>query len=780
MRATLRWANADLRAHRGQTIVSVLATAGIVASLLLAAALFSYATNPWERIFSQTRGAHVWLSTGADADVAALTRLDGVADVSGPFPTARTTATSGGVRAAVEMRAAAFEPPEVGTPALVSGQWLDPEKPSGIVLENSFAQALWAETGDTLTVPGIGGTRTLKVIGVAETAEPHYRPGEQPGVGWVLPSTLAGTANTADGDAGQTLGLRLHDPRDTDFIVQRAVTELGADQVAGVTKWQEARADAEEGYRLLGLVFGVFGLGALLAGALVASGAISTRIRGQLRDISVLKAIGFTPGQVTGVFLIQHLAMALLAVALGTGTILAFGSRIPGRVGEAAAVWQELPGHLTLVLGLPASAVLLIVIATGLAAWRAGRISPVPSARTAGTGTTVGPLSRITRSALGLPLGLGLSVSSTLVLGWRSAFPRRPQAASAVLRLAVPLLLITVALSVWSTMERFQEHPEQVGLPTALTARSGHNGNLTEQQTRRLLAGHPDVTGVHPGAEVDALIPGQTGTITLRGLGTDAHPYPFTVEEGRHPDGPDEAVAGQGLLELLRAEVGDWVRMTVGGRPQILHIVGRSLEPADGGRVISTSLDTLRDRTSAMRPDFSLLELRPGSDPRAVSAELGERVDGGLEIWEVANPADGLSPARWGIAGLVVVLALIGFTELLTTIGACVRDRGRDLLALRAIGLTPRRISGVVVVSTGYIALAAAVVGIGGGVLLSRWLIDTQGRLSGIGAGIAQLPSVWMLTGLGAAAVLGAVASALLPAARVSRRRIADSLSETL
>lgn len=775
MRATLRWANADLRAHRGQAVVTVLTTAGVIASLLLAAALFSYATNPWERIFTQTRGAHVWLSTGADADVAALTRLDGVADVSGPFPTSRTTATADGVRAAVELRAAATEPPEVGAPSLVAGKWLDPETPDGIVLERSFAQALWAETGDTLTVPGGGGPRTLKVIGVAETAEPHYRPGEQPGVGWVLPSTLAGTAEKG---AGQTLGLRLHDPRDTDFLVQRAVTELGADQVAGVTKWQEARADAEEGYRLLGLVFGVFGLGALLAGALVASGAISTRVRGQLRDVSVLKAIGFTPGQVIWIFLIQHLAMALLAVALGTGTILAFGSRIPGRVGEAAAVWQELPGHLTLLLGLPAFAVLLIAVATGLAAWRAGRVSPVPSARTAGTAPTVGPLSRLTRSALGLPLGL--TVSSTLVLGWRSAFPRRPQAATAVFRLAVPLVLITVAVSVWTTMERFQDHPEQVGLPAALTARSGHGSDLTEQQTRRTLAGHPDVTAVHPGAEVDALIPGQTGTITLRGLGTAAHPYPFTVAEGRYPDGPDEAVAGEGLLDLLQAEVGDWVRMTVGGRPQILHLVGRSLEPSDGGRVISTSLDTLRERTPELRPDFSLLELRPGSDPRAVSAELGERVDGGLEIWEVANPADGLSPARWGIAGLVVVLALIGFTELLTTIGACVRDRGRDLLALRAIGLTPRQISGVVVTSTGLIALAAALVGIGGGVLLSRWVIDAQGRLSGIGAGIAQLPSVWTLMGLGAAAVLGAVASALLPAARVSRRRIADSLSETL
>ena len=54
-------------------------------------------------------------------------------------------------------------------------------------------------------------------------------------------------------------------------------------------------------------------------------------------------------------------------------------------------------------------------------------------------------------------------------------------------------------------------------------------------------------------------------------------------------------MAGQGFLDLLNVRVGDWVRMTVGDQPQILHIVGRSIEPENAGRVISTSLDTLRE-----------------------------------------------------------------------------------------------------------------------------------------------------------------------------------------
>lgn len=769
MRATLRWAHADLRAHRGQSVFVVLASAGIIASLLLAVALFSYAANPWQRIFTQSQGAHVWLHTRVAADTGALSALDGVAGVSGPYRTGQATLEARGVRASVALRAAGTRPPEIARPLVTDGTWLDTQA-EGVVLESSLARVLWAEPGDTLTVTGSDGTaRTLRVAGVAEAAEPGYRPGGEPGIGWVLPGTLD---RIAPQSTSHSVGLRLDDPDDTDFTVQQAVTLLGADRVAQVTKWQQARAEAGGDERLLGQLFGVFGLGALLAAALAASGAISARIRGQLRDISILKAIGFTPGQVVRGFLVQHLAFALLGVTLGTAAIALVGARIPGPIGDAAGVWQDLPGHTALMIGVPSGAVLLIATATSLAAWRAGRVPPVPVARAALP--SAAPMTGLGRRAL------GMRVPPALVLGWRAAFPRRPRTLITVARLALPLLMITVALVTWSTLDMFRSRPADMGVPAALTVRAEQPGSLTGQELQRALTAPPDVAAVHPGVEVAALVPGQTGTITLRGLGTDRAPYPFTVVEGRLADGPDEAVAGQGLLDLLDVRVGDWVRMTVEGRPQILHIVGRSIEPEAGGRVISTTLDTLEERDPALRPDFYHLVLRPGAEPRAVSSALAEAAGGALEIRETPNPADRLEPARGVIAALIGVLALIGLTELLTVIGTGVRDRGRDLLALKAIGLTPRQISSAIVAAAGFTALLAAGIGTGLGVLSGSWLVDTQGRSSGMGAGIAHVPPALLLASVVVGAVLGAVAAAAVPATRTARRRLADSLTETL
>ncbi|MGW2569235.1 FtsX-like permease family protein [Streptomyces sp. NPDC001537] len=1004
MRATLRWAHSDLRTHRGEALFLVLATAGIVVSLLLATALFGYATNPWQRIFTQERGAHVWIHTDKSAQVGKLAGLDGVESVAGPYPTAVATLASRGARASVELRATPPERPTVGRPLLTAGHWLKADAPDGVVLESRLARALLAEPGDTLTLPGTG--RTVTVVGVADSAEPRYRANEQPGLVWALPSAVLHPT-------GQVIGLRLTDPEDTDYAVQRAVTVLGAGAIGEVSTWQQARAEAQGDNRLLGQVLGLFGLGALVAAGLAVHGAIATRIRGHLRDISVLKAIGFTPAQVVRVFLFQHIAYAVLGAAAAATLTEALGSHFPGRLGDALGVWQGLPDHTPTLFAVPAGAVLFIGATTALAAWRAGRVPPVPVARPAGAGggglglarralgletapqlpdrslRTPGPspdgrstapaprspapqpspraaaargsglpepargtlrvgarlpdsadhprsdptrgaptprplaaaaneLLAVTKQMLSLrarpstptqhplpdpaegasstrpttpttgqstpavakqrlslrarpstpaqhplpdpaegaastrpttpttgqsdppavakqmlrptarpgvtaehpppgraketssarpavpaagllrdsahystglapaaPSGghlsgvarwaLGVGVPPALVLGWHTASVRRLRSLATVARLALPLLLIVVAMSAWTTIDRFHSRPEQIGLPAALTVHA--DAGLSDRDARALLQRDPQVADVYPGVEVAALVPGQTATIALRGLGTSRNPYPYTLAEGRPARGSDEAVAGQGLLDLLDVRVGDWVRMTVGDQPQILHIVGRSIEPENAGRVISTSLDTLHENDPRLTPTLYQLRLRPGADPHTVAGRLTAAGHGRLDVHAVTNPADGLSPLRSVVVGLIAVLALIGLVELLTAIGGTVREGERDLLALKAIGLSPRQITAITVTATGCTALAAVLAGTALGTPLAHWLINSQGRSSGIGAGIAQSPSPVLLLLLGCAAVLGAAALAALPAARAARRRLADTLS---
>ncbi|WP_406841703.1 FtsX-like permease family protein (plasmid) [Streptomyces sp. AHU1] len=797
MRATLRWAHSDLRAHRGEALFLVLATAGIVASLLLATALFGYATNPWQRVFSQTHGAHVWIHTSRSTDLGRLAAVDGVESVTGPYATAASTLTSRGTRASVELRATSTTLPAVGRPLITSGHWLNPAAPNGVVLESRLARALLAAPGDTLSLPE--GTRKVTVVGIADSAEARYRPGEQPGLVWALPTIVRHPT-------GQVIGLRLINPAETDYAVQRAVTILGSGAIGEVSTWQQARAEAQGDNRLLGQVLGLFGLGALVAAGFAVHGAIATRIRGHLRDISVLKTIGFTPSQVVRVFLSQHIAYAFLGAITATTGTEALGSHVPGRLGEAVRMWRVLPGHTAAQFAIPASAVLFIAATTGLAAWRAGQVPPVPGTRPKvhtveqfshteqnATRPTHLPRRRVldavrqilesqaARTWSGHQLSalmrrtLSARVPAALVLGWHAAFTRPVRSLTTVARLALPLLLIVVAMSAWTTIDRFHSEPEKMGIPTVLTVHT--RKALSYAEARSVLQRDPQVVSAYPGVEVAALVPGQTSTIALRGLGTHDSPYPYAVVEGRSAHTSDEAVAGQGLLDLLDVKVGDWVRMTVGDQPQILHIVGRSIEPQNGGRVISTSLDTLRENDPHLTPTLYQLRLRPSADPHAVVRRLTTAGHEQLDVHIATNPADELSPLRGVVAGLILVLGLIGLVEMLTAIGGTIRESERDLLALKAIGLSPRQITAITMTTTACTAFVAFVAGATIGTPLAHWLIDAQGRSSGIGAGIAQSPSPTTLGLVGAATVLGAASLAAFPAARSARQRLTDTLA---
>jgi putative ABC transport system permease protein len=377
-------------------------------------------------------------------------------------------------------------------------------------------------------------------------------------------------------------------------------------------------------------------------------------------------------------------------------------------------------------------------------------------------------MSRLARAALLLRL------PPALVLGTRDAFHRPLRSGLTVGRLTIPILMTTVALGTWTTLDGFQRDPQRVGLAAALTARPV---GISHDAARRMLAGTPGVAAAYPGVEMEALVPGQTRTITVRGLGASGQPYPYALAEGRGIREPDEAVAGQGLLDLMHIEVGQWVRVTAAGYPHILHIVGRSIEPDHNGEMLSVRLDALAgpDR-AAPAPEYYNVVLDPGARRDQVRAALLAASPGHLDVRPVANPADQLGAVRLVVVGLVAVLALIGVAELLTATSSGLRDHSRDLGVLRAMGMTPRQVAAVIVTSTGLLALTAAVSGTVLGALVSDRLIDLQARSSGIGAGIARAPSLPALFLLGGAAVAAAVVVSFFPAARAMRLPVREAL----
>jgi putative ABC transport system permease protein len=346
-----------------------------------------------------------------------------------------------------------------------------------------------------------------------------------------------------------------------------------------------------------------------------------------------------------------------------------------------------------------------------------------------------------------------------MVLGSRAAFVRRLSATLTVCGVAVPMVMITIGLGFWATLDQVQADPGSIGLAAGLTVSPG---GLTTTQASRLIAADPDVRAAYQCVQAVGLVPGETTTITTLGMGTSSRPYPFDVVSGQIYHAPEQAVATQALLDAFGVRVGQFIQMNFGGVPVTFRIVGRIIDPQYGGEVLAYGRDTLAYEGAPSPAGFYSLVLRRGAPPAAAARRLLQLSGGRLVVEVVSNPADQLGILRAALGGLIAVLALIALTGFLTSSRVGIRDHQRDVQVLRAMGLTPAQVKTAVVVRMTVLALAAAVLGAAVGRAVSSDLISAMSQSYGLGTGLGRpAPVGTVLAATALAVATAAVAGAL-------------------
>jgi putative ABC transport system permease protein len=760
VRGALRWVRADLRVHRAQSAVTVAVIAAVVAALVLAVMMLEGALNPWQQLFNRTDGADALVYLAGGTSAGPLHDLPGVTEVAAPYDAAAATLVQGAQKSHVQLDGMTPTLPAMSAPLVVGGTWLRAGQPRGVVIEASFAAATGVGLGSRIVLDGVDGTTVrMQVIGIADTADQGFYPQWTPGLIWAQPGLLAQVEPTVS-ETTEVVGLRLADPSadGTAQVTQdafNAYNPIVNSPVERVTTRQQVMDSMASDDRLLGELLALFGIIALVAAPCAIANVTSGRVLMQRRDLAMLKALGFTPGQVVRMLLAEQFSLGLAGTALGLAT--AQIATLPTFVHPAAGIGvtlAPLPGTQSALVA--AGAIVTVLIATAIPAWRAGRVSPVAAVQPSPPGGHLSPVAR---------LSLLFRLPAPLVLGVRDALTRRLPAALTVAGVAIPLAMITIALAVWSTVGAFTADPGRIGLAGALTVYTG--GPLSDSQTTRLIAADPQVSASYPGAQFDTLLPGDNGTFIARAMGTARTPYPFQVVQGRMFRSAGEAVAGQGFLDLMHIKVGQYVDPTIDGVPVILHIVGRTIEPDNGGDVVDFGMDAL----PAASATFYSLVLKPGVSAEAARARLLRASDSRLDIEVAANPADRLGVVRVVIVVAVVILVLIAMANLLTATDVGLRDHVHEAGILKAMGLTPRQVMATLVVSTTIVTAIGIVAGVAAGLAVAPRLINAQGQGSGLGWGIAAGLSPAMIAALLAAALAAAVTAAFFLSARAAHAR---------
>jgi hypothetical protein len=286
-----------------------------------------------------------------------------------------------------------------------------------------------------------------------------------------------------------------------------------------------------------------------------------------------------------------------------------------------------------------------------------------------------------------------------------------------------------------------------------------------EQEVGRLVA-DPQV------ADVDLV---DEASVALDGTSTAAFAVerrkgalPWAVVEGRLPRAPGEVALGPHLARRLGLGQGDAV--AVGDRTA--RVTGVVQAPAlTGQRLGDHALLTPAGLAGVAeaQPLRNAL-VRVAGDPDAVYA----RYAADLELTPAGPPAevDNLADLGRLPALLMGLLALVGAVALGHALVLTGRRRTRDLGVLRALGLTPRQVSGTLLSMAGTTVVLGLLLGVPLGLAVGRvaWAETTGalGLVSGVevpGAALAVLVPATLVVALLVAAVPARAAARLSPAA---------------
>jgi putative ABC transport system permease protein len=462
-----RLAARNLRRRPGQALL-LLVTLTIATGVLgVGISLYGSADAAWDRVWRETRGFDVSVGVYHPPDepgdrafvtrlhqrAAQLTTAPGVAAASGPWTHLYGSIDVPGGKEDLTAEVRDPGPYAVDQPLVTSGRWLG--EGGGVVLESGLAATLGATPGDTVTIQG----RRFPVQGVAMTVSRGRFPLSRPAQVWVTPRTAAAMRGLGMTEEGFELQLRLADPGQAEaFVAAHQEFEVSAPS-SSVTSYMETRRQRRgESHSDIDILAGtLFAAGTLIAILTIATASVlvAGRMAARIRQVGTLKAVGVTPRQVVLVLLVEHLAIAVAATAIGLGVgrllapaIAETSVTILGRPEPPPLTWSR-------VGAVAAVAFAVVLLGTVRPALRGIRQSTL---RSLDAGPR--PPRRPGRLA-GLAARAGVPLPG--VLGLRSAWRRPGRLLTNATGLALGVAMIVVALGLRESLDLLDLRPSEPG-----------------------------------------------------------------------------------------------------------------------------------------------------------------------------------------------------------------------------------------------------------------------------------------------------------------------------
>ncbi|MGR6972340.1 FtsX-like permease family protein [Streptomyces cynarae] len=774
MSAVWRASRAAVRRRRLQTAVIGVVVLVSSTALVVALGLLDVASGPFDRLFGQAHGAHVVATFDAAkvsrAELARTAHRPGVRAAAGPFPEAvvempqnaasRIPGLAPGGPLTVVGRAAPGGP--VDRLDLFAGHWAT--GPGQLVLALPDAPGLAegpnSPIGKRIRLPGLAPLTVVGLAaGVSGTAQAWVSPQQ---IEALHPTTYQmlyrfERAATADqitaGTAAVTAGL----PSGS-LVAHQSYLTLKA-QVAA----------SPNAFVPFLMAFGILGL---LVAVLIVGNVVSGAVVSGFRHIGVLKSLGFTPRQVVAVYLVMVCVPATAGALAGTalGAVVArpllhqvFQGADLGTVLVAPAIASWV--YATTALGMPA----VVLLAALIPALRAHRL-PAARAISAGSAPSGGRGSTIQRRLAGVRL------PRSVTLGLGLPFARPGRALLTVCAVLLGVATVTFATGLSATMVSYGDAVEGVGKVQVLVqrgeARFGQkdprHGDAATQTLLRSLPHAADVSAV---GFADVRMLGQSQDVSIEAARGGRSVLQDDLARGRWMRAPGEVVASGRFLSKYGLRLGDSFTLAAAdGRQERVTLVGEVMSgPADWTTVTALIPDAQADQY--------WVRLTPGADVGAYMTAV-RAADPGLYPSGKTSVNAGTVTVISSASALTLMLSVVAAMGVFNTVVLSSRERRRDLGTLKSIGMTPRQVTVMLVVSMAGLGLLGGLLGLPLGVAAYRLVIPMTEHSAHL-AFPARMLDVWHPVSMALLALAGVAIAALgavIPARAAARQTIARVL----
>jgi putative ABC transport system permease protein len=793
---------ADLRRRRLQTIVLAVVLFLGTSAATLALSILVETNEPFDHAFAAANGAHLVIDYDpavSEAQLSATKAATGVTSGAGPWPVTR--AAVAGKHDLIGNQVVSGRPtPDATVDDVVisAGRWW--QGPGEIVLDQDTAARLDTGIGGSVPlyvqpafpgkaaenaapgapalVPPRSGQSsstptpavTLTVVGIAASVS-------TPNVAaWISPTDLV--ALTPDTKPAQEMLYRVDPSRTAEDLaaaIGRITSSLPANAVVMSTTYLATKADVNTIAQLYVPILLAFSVFALLAAAFTIANVVGGIVLTSYRDIGVMKAIGFTPVQVTAILVAQ----ILVPVTTGAVAGVIVGSILSQPMVESTAQSFGLPASFSLS---PSVVVLVLVVSIGVAllaaiapAVRAGRLSPVAAISRGPAPSHVGDGGRLRRLGLRLPI----AVPARLGLAAGVAHPVRATMTLGALVVGVAAVTFAVGMNlsllrVMDQLDRGVASPVRVelmdpsanaaGLTPAIAAQPGTGRSVAIGEVTTSVRGVPSIGFV--------------------GYAGDASWTGYELIAGRWFTGAGEVVAPTAVFTQTGLHLGDKVDVSSGGRSISVRLVGEifdTVEESSDHLILRGAWADLAVLDPGAGPTSWEIQPVPGTSPATYAATLRTATGGQVAVDVLSERGVDTSFALFlsVITFMGIVLVVISLGGVFDTVLLETRQRTREMAVLKALGMAPRQVVVMVLSSMVPVAVLAGLLGVPLGVVFQRAVLAYMGQVA---AG-TRVPENTMavfapaaIIGLALSGLAIAAIGAYLPAQRAARARIAPVL----